>query len=131
MRLKQILFALLAGAVLAAALGGCGAPERIDPNAPIRYQHRFRVDVPAGGMAVMRPALTLEAGDTITINATYTPMALDMDFGVIAPDGLFYSVHRTENGIHYAFEVEEAGAYTVAIRNPTSTLVDVFGLVYG
>ena len=117
--------------MLAAALGGCGAPERIDPNAPIRYQHRFRVDVPAGGMAVMRPALTLEAGDTITINATYTPMALDMDFGVIAPDGLFYSVHRTENGIHYAFEVEEAGAYTVAIRNPTSTLVSVFGSVYG
>ena len=35
-------------------------------------------------------AFSLENGETVEINCTFSPQKADVDFGLIAPNGLFY-----------------------------------------
>lgn len=47
-------------------------------------------DIPANTLGVSDIKFSLEVGETVTINCSYSPAFANMDFGVIAPDGYFY-----------------------------------------
>ena len=55
-----------------------------------RATGRFSMDVPGGALVKASSSFPLEAGETVTIKATYTPFSASVDFGLIAPDG--YSI---------------------------------------
>lgn len=133
MRLKKIFSVFLACMVLTSSLilyaGAAGPNEDIMALAVERASGRFSMDVPGNTFAKTNRSFSMEAGDEITITATYSPRSASVDFGVIAPDGLFYSVNRTNGSVDYTFEVDERGSYTLAIRNNSSQTVSVSGYV--
>ena len=63
------------------------------------------------------------------MNCTYTPKSASVDFGFIAPDGLFYSLNSTSGSIDKSIKVNQTGAYTLAIRNNENYAVTVSGTV--
>lgn len=90
---------------------------------------QFRTDIPGDSYFTADMDFSLEAGDTVTIRASYSPKSANVDFGLIAPDGLFYA-SNTENGsISVTFNIEERGYYTLAVRNNSSNTVNVSGYV--
>lgn len=56
----------------------------------IRATGSLNSDIPANTLAVSDIKFSLEVGETVTINCSYSPASANMDFGVIAPDGYFY-----------------------------------------
>lgn len=66
-------------------------------------------------------------GDTIKYDCTYTPKSASVDFGFIAPDGLFYSLNSTSGSINKSIEVSQTGQFTLAINE--SYAVTVTGTV--
>lgn len=73
--------------------------------------------------------LSLEAGETVRIYATYSPDNASMDFGLIDPDGVFHYITVDNGCIDETIEVPERGNYTLAIRNNSSQTVQVSGFV--
>ena len=73
--------------------------------------------------------LPLEAGETVTINASYSPASASMDFGLIAPDGYFYYVNVDSGSINKTIRVDERGNYLLAVRNNSNRTVSVVGYV--
>lgn len=94
-----------------------------------RASGRFSVDIPGGTLAVTSSDFPLESGETVTINAVYSPESASVDFGLIAPDGLFYPF-RAENGsFNETIKVGQRGRYTLAIRNNSDADIEVSGFV--
>lgn len=86
-------------------------------------------DIPANTLAVSNIKFSLGAGETVTINCSYSPASASMDFGVIAPDGYFYFLNIKEGSINQSIVVSQRGTYTLAIRNNSSNVVHVAGFV--
>ena len=134
MKTERCLLTLLACAVLASGLGvyaGAVGPEE-DTGAEILIQRsskRFSLDVSADTLSKAGQSFDLEAGETITIQASYSPSSASVDFGYLDPDGLFHFVTVTGGSVNYTFEVDERGSYTLAIRNNSSRTVSVSGYV--
>ena len=61
-----------------------------------RATGRFSMDVPGGALVKASSSFPLEAGETVTIKATYTPFSASVDFGLIAPDISIISMPTTE-----------------------------------
>ena len=59
-----------------------------------RATGRFSMEVPGGALVKASSSFPLEAGETVTIKATYTPFSASVDFGLIAPDGYFYYLNE-------------------------------------
>lgn len=133
MKMKRILFTFLACAIwMGCMVGYAGAvgQEEIDRSVVIyRTTNRFSVDIPGNTLAKTSSDFNLEAGETITINAAYSPTSASVDFGYLDPDGAFHFVNRTGGSVNYTFEVDERGSYTLAIRNNSSKTVSVSGYV--
>lgn len=60
---------------------------------------------------------------------TYSPFSASVDFGLIAPDGLFYGLNTTTGSFDNAIEVNQRGYYTLAVRNNSSGKIHVSGHV--
>ena len=71
----------------------------------------------------------MDVGETVTIDATYSPRSASVDFGLIAPDGLFYPVRGQNGSINKTIEIVERGNYTFAIRNNSNVNISVSGYV--
>ncbi|MCI8551386.1 MAG: hypothetical protein HFF56_00075 [Lawsonibacter sp.] len=69
------------------------------------------------------------SGNSISYDCTYTPSSASVDFGVIAPDGLFYSVNCTNGTIKQSIRIDQSGQCMLAIRNNASYDVVVSGTV--
>lgn len=94
-----------------------------------RASGRFSMDIPGNTIAVTDSDFPLEVGETVTINAAYSPRSASVDFGLIAPDGLFYPF-RAENGsFNKTIEVDQRGYYHLAVRNNSGNAVVVSGFV--
>ena len=52
-------------------------------------------------------------GETVTIQASYSPFSASVDFGLVAPDGKFYYFNVTDGSIDETIEVDESGNYTL------------------
>ena len=133
MKVKRLMSVLLACAMLVCSIGVyAGAVGSEEDGAGVSIQRasgRFSMDIPADTLAKTNRTFSLKAGETITINASYSPSSASVDFGYLDPDGLFHYVTATGGSVNYTFEVEERGSYTLAIRNNSSRTVSVSGYV--
>lgn len=133
MRFKKVFVMLLACAVLTSSLGAYAQAAETDTRGATlsmeRASGRFSIDIPGNTFARTSRTFSLEAGETVTINASYSPRSASVDFGIIAPNGLFYSVNAANGTIDYTFEVDQRGSYTLAVWNNSSQTVSVSGYV--
>lgn len=133
MRLKR-LFCVLLVCVMTAS-GFCinvNAMEETKPGVDMivtRASGKFNMDVKANTAVRASTSFPLDVGETVTIKASYSPFSADVDFGVIAPDGLFYSVNVTDGSVDWSLEVNQRGNYTLAVRNNSFFAINVSGYV--
>ena len=124
---------LMAGIVSVSCLcisaGAVGAKNSATVLAIERASGKFSMDIPAGTLSVADSSFPMEAGESVTIKASYTPFSASVDFGVIAPDGLFYSVNVTGGSVDQTFDIDERGDYTLAIRNNSTSTISISGYV--
>lgn len=129
---------LAAGAVDARGLH-VTAFNDLDKDRPVMVQEMdmhttratvsFDLTVSPGKLIIARDSFPLEAGETVTINVSYSPSSASMDFGLIAPDGLFHYINTTDGNLNRTIQVDERGSYTFAVNNNSSSTVRVVGFV--
>lgn len=133
MKFRKFLCTLLACVAVMGCLGICAGAAELEENVSTisiaRASGRFSMDVPANTLLAADKSFSMDAGEEISINASYSPRSASVDFGLIAPDGLFYSVNGTDGTVDYTFEISERGSYTLAVRNNSSNTVSVAGFV--
>ena len=71
----------------------------------------------------------MAAGETVTINATYSPSSANIDFGLVDKNGDFHYLKGKNGAFNEKIEIPENGTYTFAIRNNSDVAVDVTGYV--
>ena len=89
----------------------------------------FNKNIPAHTICTVSPQLSFRAKHLVTFNCSYSLSSASMDFGVLTPDGRFYSINVRGGSINQAIEISQAGSYSVAIRNNSSQTVRVVGFV--
>lgn len=94
-----------------------------------RASGRFSMDIPGNTIAAASSDFPLEVGETVTINAVYSPRSASVDFGLIAPDGLFYPFRAQNGSFDKTIEVNQRGYYTLAVRNNSNYDISVSGFV--
>lgn len=94
-----------------------------------RATGQFSMDIPANTMVKASSSFPLEVGEVVTIKASYSPFSASVDFGLIAPDGLFYFINVTNGSIDQRIKVDQRGNYTLAVRNNSSQEISVSGFV--
>lgn len=95
MRMKQFFCMVLAMVTMVLCFSTNVAASYIEPDGktPVVYASgRFDMDVPGKTTVKAKSSFPLEIGEVVTIKATYSPFSASVDFGLIAPDGLFYSI---------------------------------------
>lgn len=132
-RLKKIMTMVLACATVISCLcvnaGAAQNEKEVAVTIAVRATGKFSMEVPGNTAVQASTSFPLEAGETVEIKATYSPFSANVDFGLIAPDGLFYSVNVTDGSVDQAIEIVERGNYTLAVRNNSSTTISVSGYV--
>lgn len=132
MRYKRVMsFVLVCVMVIGCVCVPVGAAEKDSREEEIvtRATGKFSLDIKGGAMVTADIDFPLEIGETVTINASYTPRSASVDFGLIAPDGLFYPVRGTNGSINKTIKVNQRGYFTFAIRNNSSSSISVTGFV--
>ena len=95
-----------------------------------RASVRFEADIEENSISAMKNVkFTLEANETVTINASYSPSSSSMDFGLVTSDGYFYYINVDNGNINKTIRVEERGNYMLAVRNNSDDTVSVVGYV--
>ena len=94
-------------------------PEARDVSETVigRATNSFNMSIKAYGKGKANTAFPLEAGETVTIKASYTPFSAGVDFGLIDADGVFHYINVTNGSSDETIEIEERGKYTFAVRN--------------
>lgn len=133
MKLKRLFCVLLTCIALLGCLGReVGAIQTVDYGAsPVieRATGRFSMDVYKHEVVTADTSFPLEIGETVTINAVYSPKSASVDFGLIAPDGLFYPFAAQNGSFNKTIEVDQRGYYTLAVRNNSDVDISVSGFV--
>lgn len=86
-------------------------------------------DIPAGVTGKGKTSFSMEAGESITINCSYSPRSASVDFGLLAPNGRFYHMEGQNGSINQTIIVDMRGEYYLAIRNNSSNVVSVYGFI--
>lgn len=94
-----------------------------------RASGSFKVDIPEKSFFTADTSFSLEAGETVTIKASYTPFTASVDVGLIDSDEVFHFITVTNGSVDQTIEIEERGNYTFAIRNNSSRAVCVSGYI--
>ena len=132
MKLKNFLCMMLTLVVFTSCFGvSAAAAMAPGSDAPITVfaTGKFSMDVPGNTAVKAGSSFPLEVGEVVTIKATYSPFSASVDFGLIAPDGLFYGLNTTTGSFDKAIEVNQRGYYTLAVRNNSSSTISVSGYV--
>ena len=95
----------------------------------IMATNRFNTIVPANTAIQTGYGFSLVAGESVTIKATYTPFSASVDFGLVAPDGLFYGINTNNGTFDETIGVDQNGVYTLVIFNRSSVAINVSGYV--
>lgn len=103
--------------------------HQIDSLIESRATETYNIRISANTLSKASSSFSMSAGETITINATYTPSTAKLDVGLIYSDGSFHYFTATGGQISKTIEMTEAGTYTLAIRNNASYKVGVSGSV--
>lgn len=132
MRVRVKCFLCLAMAVV--IILGCfaanvGSVEWHSQNVARRASGSFKTTVKPGFVAKGNTKLPLDAGETVTVKASYTPYPTSVDVGLIDEDGIFH-YETVENGtIDITFSINDRGNYTFGIRNNGNTDIEVSGYI--
>ena len=133
MRKRNVFCVLLMCMILlgsfATTVSAVSMSDEVQTFSMARASGRFSLDVPGNVMFEADSSFPLNAGETVTIKANYSPQSASVDFGLIAPDGLFYPVRGQNGSINKTIEIVERGNYTFAIRNNSSVEISVSGFV--
>lgn len=133
MKLKKIFCLMLALVTLISCFGVRAVAAEVAPYDDnflvVRAMGKFNMEVPANSAVKADSSFPLEVGEVVTIKATYSPFNASVDFGLIAPDGLFYGINTTTGSFDEAIEVNQRGYFTLAVRNNSSETIDVSGYV--
>ena len=135
MRMKKMLCAALSCALLAS--GACVYAQAVEPAAAQRAAgieiqratNQFIVSVPAKKIRGADISFSMAAGESVSINATYLPQTASVDFGLVDSDGIFHFINVTGGSINRAIKIKDSGYYTLAIRNNSSSTIEVTGSV--
>ena len=117
------------------ALGCLAAPaaatvsSNLDTQAITRATDRIEATISANKIAVLGDNVSLDSGELVTFNFTYTPRNASVKFGYIGPDGLFYGLSGYNGSINKGIRVSERGNYSLAILNSSDEAVTVKGTV--
>lgn len=134
MKPKKIFCQLLVLVTLISCLGVNALATEAMPNenvslAILRATGKFDMEVPGNTAVKASSSFPLEVGEVVTIKATYSPFSASVDFGLIAPDGLFYGLNTKTGSFDEAIEVNQRGYYTLAVRNNSDVDISVSGFV--
>lgn len=128
--MKRLLSVLMTCALLSGCL--CVNVQAADlPGADVPVvcaTGKFSVTVSANALTKAGSAFPLEAGETVRINASYSPDG-SVDFGLLDSDGVFHYVNVTNGSIDKTIKIEKRGNYTFAIWNNTDNQISVSGYV--
>lgn len=94
-----------------------------------RVTSSIRMDVPAGETNKSSSKVSLDVGDTVTFDCVYSPASANVNYGVIAPDGRFYSLNTNSGRLNRAIRVSQRGSYSLAVRNNSTSTISVSGFV--
>lgn len=103
--------------------------EPQDEAVALRATGRFNMDVPGGMIVKANSSFPLEAGEMVTIKASYTPFSASVDFGLIAPDGYFHYINVDNGTFDETIKVDKRGNYIFAVMNNSSETISVSGYV--
>lgn len=133
MRPKKFFCMLLTCAVLMGCfIVDAGAVNEKESGIDIalpRATGSFSVEIPGDSFFTADSSFPMEAGETITIKASYSPFSASVDFGFIDSDGVFYFVNTKNGSIDKTIRVSRHGNYTFAIQNNSSNTVNVSGYI--
>lgn len=132
-RLRK-LFCLMLSLVLAASClcinsGAIEITEQKETLVVMRASGKFEMDVPGHKLVKAKTSFPLEAGEQVTIKASYSPFDADVDFGLITEDGIFHFLSVDSGSFDKTITVSERGNYTFAVRNNSSNTISVSGYV--
>lgn len=96
----------------------------------LRASGHFSFSVKANGKYYVANVLALEAGDTVRINATYSPASASVYIGLVDENGKFHYVRATNGQIDITVEIQKRGNYRLAVVNNSSNAVSVSGHIY-
>ena len=94
-----------------------------------RASGQFSMTVSANKLKRANSSFSLDAGEVVTINASYAPASASVDFGLIDSDDVFHYINVKNGSINQGITIETRGQYTLAIRNNSSSEIDVSGFV--
>ena len=103
--------------------------HQIDSLIESRATETYYIKISANTLSKASSSFSMSAGETITIDATYSPSTAKLDVGLIASDGSFHYFTATGGRISKTIRIEDAGTYTLAFRNNASYKVTVSGSV--
>lgn len=129
MKLKKVLCLVMAISVIFGCIGIVAALDAPGAAAVERATGSFKTTVKPGVIAKRTTKLPLEAGEEVTIKATYTPYSASVDVGLIDSDGIFHYITVSDGIINETIVIEERGSYTFAIRNNGKVDIEVSGYV--
>ena len=131
MRMKRFICVVLMLIAITSCFGVSAAAawtdDDMDASVATRASGKFSMEVAANKTA--KTSFPLEVGEVVTIKASYSPFNASVDFGLIAPDGLFYGINTTTGVFDGAIRVNQRGYFYLAVRNNSSETIDVSGHV--
>lgn len=94
-----------------------------------RATESFSINIPAKTQLSANTSFPMAAGETVTIKASYSPFSASVDFGLVAPNGVYYYFTITDGNIDKTIEIPESGDYILRIRNNSGVEVKAVGFV--
>lgn len=138
MRFKRILSVALVCAVMISCVTNVAATQTNEADSFVvhstesisttRASGEFEMTVSAKTKAIADSSFPLEAGETVRINASYSPNG-SVDFGLVDEDGIFHYINVKNGSIDKTIQISERGNYKFQVRNNSSVAVKVKGFV--
>lgn len=129
-RIKNLIcLAMVVSMILGCLVVNVAATGETPKDAARRASGSFKTTVKSGVIAKGNTKLPLDAGETVTVKASYTPYPTSVDVGLIDEDGIFH-YETVENGsIDITFSISERGNYVFGIRNNGNSDIEVSGYI--
>lgn len=132
LKISKIMYALLALVAMATCLpsSAFAVGEYAEQTvAIVRASGKFSMDIPANSTVKATTSFPLETGETVEINAVYSPQFASVDIGLLDPEGWFHPINTTDGSFDKTIRVNERGNYTLVIRNNASCPISISGYV--
>lgn len=118
----------LVGSCLPLSANAAQHIEKTDSSI-MRATKDFETSIQGKTTKNLKTALPLAKGETVTIDAHYSPKSANVDFGLISPDGVFHYVSESDGFVYVTISIDEPGEYKFAIRNNSSETITVSGQI--